>query len=332
MEYPKTRNIIDIFEYWYGEFSYSLKILKRDTKTESLYNGVIGNFLLFVDTQANLTIDDVNVSFIQEYLNFRDSQWKNEKRNKNNTELSYNTKKNDIKVLKLFFDFIEYESMDNKDLEDIVFDRVRWKRIKFKKDTKTKVHYKAEDIVKYLNYLEKNIRNKRDEISYTLSFIFKLCIYIGLRASEACKVKLNDFGDVRKDNNSNKKLIDITIEGKGSKTERLPIPYDYLKKELSYFRRKYKNSNKKDIQIFYSRTGKLMNRYILYREFENITKHLGLGDKGIHILRHTWSNKLNDLGIDIGDIQILMRHASILTTKVYVTRSEKRIDSAVSKL
>ena len=180
--------------------------------------------------------------------------------------------------------------------------------------------------------MEKRIRNKRDLNSYTLSLLFKVCIFGGLRATEACKVKFEDFGKQRL-SASKVKLIDLKILGKGNKTAIIPLPYDYIKKEYLYFKRKIAaDKTPHDELLFKSTSGKEMTRFILYRYFEEITKVLELGDKGVHILRHTWSSNLNDLGIDIGDIQILMRHSSITTTMVYVSRSERRIDSAVSKL
>lgn len=59
---------------------------------------------------------------------------------------------------------------------------------------------------------------------------------------------------------------------------------------------------------------------------------LGIEKKGIHILRHTFANNLNNLEIDLADIQELMRHADPSTTRVYTQRSSKRLDSAVSVL
>ncbi len=62
---------------------------------------------------------------------------------------------------------------------------------------------------------------------------------------------------------------------------------------------KKENINK----LFFSKTGASLTRFTLYRYFENITEVLGIEKEGIHILRHTFANNLNNLEIDLADIQ-----------------------------
>ena len=97
---------------------------------------------------------------------------------------------------------------------------------------------------------------------------------------------------------------------------------------MNFFKR---NKDDKEL-IFLSKTGLPLTRLHLYRYFENISNELGLGKKGIHIIRHTFGSNLSELGIDIRNIQILLRHANISTTTIYTARSQSRMEDAISKL
>jgi len=236
--------------------------------------------------------------------------------------------KNIIKVVKLFFDFIEDYSYEDDDLETIEFRKIKWKKLVTKKERKEKPYYHAESIAKYLNYFDKLIQNKRKSFYYGLSLAFKLCLYGGLRASEVCSITYEDFGKVRNVNGT--KLIDLTIKGKGNTLYKNPLPYEHIKKEYNHFKRRYEKENIS--KLFFSKSGAPLTRFTLYRYFEKITQELGISKKGIHILRHTFANNLNNMEIDLADIQELMRHADPSTTRVYTRRSSKRLDLAVSVL
>lgn len=40
-------------------------------------------------------------------------------------------------------------------------------------------------------------------------------------------------------------------------------------------------------------------------------------EKGVHIIRRTFANRLSELGVDLMDIQDLMRHSDPSTTRIY---------------
>lgn len=325
IEFQLKGTLSDTFFSWQQVFIEDQVLNKKDDKTIQNYNSVLDNFIDFCQTKDSTPIEKIDNRFMKYFMLYRDEQAL-KKYNKN--ELSYWTKKNDIKVIKLFFDFIEDYSYENDDIDTIEFRKIRWKKLIIKKERKEKPYYHKETIVKYLNYLDKQVQNKRETFYYGLSLAFKLCLYGGLRASEVCNITFKDFDKVRSINS--KKLIDLNIKGKGNTFYKNPLPYDYIKKEYSHFKRRYEKGNIN--KLFFSKTGASLTRFTLYRYFEKITQELGIEKKGIHILRHTFANNLNNLEIDLADIQELMRHADPSTTRVYTQRSSKRLDSAVSVL
>lgn len=75
-----------------------------------------------------------------------------------------------------------------------------------------------------------------------------------------------------------------------------------------------------------------MKIWVSYEKLRNIGKLLELDKKGIHIIRRTFATNLNELGVDIRNIQLLMRHSDIKTTTIYTARSQKQMEAAVGKL
>ncbi|MCT7487084.1 site-specific integrase [Aliarcobacter cryaerophilus] len=295
---------------------------RRDEKTVENYINVVQQFEDFIFSDKDLDRTNfikINHFIIEDFITYRDKKRKSE----TGKELAVSTKKNDLKVLKIFFEFIE----DNADNGVQFF--IKWKKVEVGKMPRREITYHSEDnIIRVLNYMQRSIKKERTEFAYMVSFTFKLALYGGLRATEICNLKLENFGEVYTSNSEKKKFIPITIYGKGSTVFTNPIPYEYIKNEFNFFKR---NKNKKD-DLFLTKTGIKLNRNHLYGYFENIGKLLGLDKKGIHIIRRTFATNLNELGVDIRNIQLLMRHSDIKTTTIYTARSQKQMEAAVGKL
>ena len=144
-----------------------------------------------------------------------------------------------------------------------------------KKERKEKPYYHKETIVKYLNYLDKQVQNKRETFYYGLSLAFKLCLYGGLRASEVCNITFKDFDKVRSINS--KKLIDLNIKGKGNTFYKNPLPYDYIKKEYCHFKRRYVKRTL--INYFFQKQGHLLQDLLFIDILRRLLKNLGLKKK-----------------------------------------------------
>lgn len=301
------------------KLNYEEFILERkDEKTVKNYMNVINKFESFIVSSTKndeKKFIDIDHKLLDEYFLYRDKTF--------GKKLNPSTKRNDKKVLILFFEYIEDENKDKFEFS------IKWKKVNLGKvERKEKAFFSEDKVEKFLKYLEKKTKKDRDEYSYMLSFTFKLALFGGLRASEICKLKLENFGKPYISKTNNKKFVPLTINGKGNTTFTNPITYEYIKNEYNYFKR---NKDEKE-GLFKSIKEQDLNRFHLYRYFENVSNELDLGKKGVHIIRRTFASNLNELGVDIRNIQLLMRHTDIKTTSIYTARSQRQMEDAVSKL
>jgi len=307
---------------WSIDFNENLELDNKDYKTIENYMNVINKFIEYVssnidiDTKGNLI--NINDKFIKRYFNWRNEEHKI----KTGKILKNSTKLNDKKILIIFFTYIEEENIEKKEFN------IKWKKIKFIKESAEKTYLQPELVKSFLEYLEKFIKKEKSEFAYTLSFCFKLALYGGMRASEICNLELRFFGTQYINKETNTKLIPLTIQGKGNTIYTNPLPYDYIKNELSFFK-KIKAIDKK---LFLTKTGLPLKRTNLYGYFEEISNELNLGKKGVHIIRRTFATNLSEAGVDVIHIQNLMRHKDIKTTTIYTARSQERMERAIAKL
>ncbi len=303
-------------------FEFEDKLVRKDNKTIQNYINVVKNFEKFISSSSrydNLKYENINSDLLDRYFYFRDNNHKL----KTGRILKTSTKQNDKKVLKIFFEFIE-----DKNNEKFEFN-IKWRKIDIGKIKRVERDYFNEDALNdIIKYLEKNIKKNRKEFDYMLSFTFKLALFGGLRASEICSVRLKHFGKPYVSKSNGKKFISLLILGKGDTEFTNPIRYDYIKNEYNYFKR---NRNEKDL-LFKSIRGKNLNRIHLYDYFKKISDELNLGKKGVHIVRRTFATRLNEFGVDIRNIQLLMRHTDIKTTAIYTARSQKQMEDAAGVL
>lgn len=322
----KNETLSDSMFRWKDEFVKHLTFKEKDELTIENYLNVVDHLIEFTETKKDIkNYDQMNLKFINEYFVWRNTEGNSKAKAAKagqrirNIKLESSTKRNDKKVLMIFLEFLEEESS-----EDFLFN-IKWKKIQFKKEVKEKGHHSASTIADYLKYIDSKIKKDRSDFNYTLSLTFKLGLYGGLRATEICTVRFCDFS--KPYSSSGKKIVDLKIYGKGNKDLTNPIPYEHIKNEYNYFKRNRLN----DEQMFYSKQKKLLNRFHLYRYVEEAARECGL-EKGLHVLRHTFGFNLNELGIDLMDIQELLRHADPSTTRIYTKRSKNRMIKAVTKL
>ena len=131
IEFQLKGTLSDTFFSWQQVFIEDQVLNKKDDKTIQNYNSVLDNFIDFCQTKDSTPIEKIDNRFMKYFMLYRDEQAL-KKYNKN--ELSYWTKKNDIKVIKLFFDFIEDYSYENDDIDTIEFRKIRWKKLIIKKN------------------------------------------------------------------------------------------------------------------------------------------------------------------------------------------------------
>jgi site-specific recombinase XerD len=146
----------------------------------------------------------------------------------------------------------------------------------------------------------------------------------GLRASEALKLKLDDI-------DSKRMLIKVKF-GKGSKER-----YTILSKKLLRELRQYYKVAKPEIWLFPTTFMSERNQHLsygaAYQIYENARKKAGIkSGAGLHSLRHSFATHLLESGHDIRRIQVLMGHARLSTTLIYLHVSRKTLTRIPSPL
>lgn len=322
---------------WQELFLEDLEFNNKDLKTSETYERITNFFIQYIDEKKVISVpEEMNHRVIQTFISYREEI---AKRKKDSNQFAFWTKTTYKKALKLFFDYIEDETGDK-----FTFG-INWRKITFKKNIKERPHIQNTDLNIMLKYLEtllkkseklkttqkvsKKLLNdvKSEEYAYTLNFAFKLGLFVGMRATEICQVELKDFSKPYV-NGSNKQIIKVFIKGKGGTEFTIPLVYANIKRELTFFSK----IRKPNEPIFKSIRGLPLNRMSLYRYFEEVANKSGAGQRGCHIIRHTFGNRMADNKVDLADAQDMLRHADPSTTRIYFKRNQVRMESVADKI
>ena len=146
----------------------------------------------------------------------------------------------------------------------------------------------------------------------------------GLRASETLKLKPEDI-------DSKRMLIKVKF-GKGSKER-----YTILSKKLLRELRQYYKVVKPETWLFPSSFKPGRKRHLSYSTaysiYEDARKKAGIkSGSGLHSLRHSFATHLLENGHDIRRIQVLMGHARLSTTMIYLHVSRETLTKIPSPL
>ena len=145
----------------------------------------------------------------------------------------------------------------------------------------------------------------------------------GLRASEATRLKPENI-------DSKRMLIKVT--GKGGKER-----YSLLSKMLLEELRRYYKAVKPTTWLFpsnYKKKGiKPLSYTTAYNIYDQARKKAGIkGSSGLHALSHSFATHLIETGHDIRRIQVLMGHANLSTTLIYLHVSRTTLSRIPSPL
>ncbi|MSR44192.1 MAG: tyrosine recombinase XerD [Phycisphaerales bacterium] len=140
----------------------------------------------------------------------------------------------------------------------------------------------------------------------------------GLRASEVCTVKVNDFHDT---------LGALAVTGKGGKQRIVPIGVPAIEWTRRYLHECRPHlarsaSGRDAFRLLLSFTGRPLDRVAVWQLVKKIATRAGLDNVHPHTLRHSFATHLVQGGADLRVVQELLGHSSITTTQVYthVTR------------
>ena len=74
--------------------------------------------------------------------------------------------------------------------------------------------------------------------------------------------------------------------------------------------------------VFVNRNGNRLSASNLIKSYSNLLKHAGIPHKKFHAIRHTFATEAIQRGVPVKDVQMLMGHANIATTYIYVHSSD----------
>ncbi|MBW2239400.1 MAG: site-specific integrase [Deltaproteobacteria bacterium] len=145
----------------------------------------------------------------------------------------------------------------------------------------------------------------------------------GLRAGETINLKPG---------NIDSKTMLIKVKGKGNKER-----YTLLSKRLLVELRSYYREYRPKTFLFPSSFKKKKDQPLSYETirmiYEDARKKAGVKKgKGLHTLRHSFATHLLEAGYDIRKIQVLMGHARLTTTTIYLHVSRKTLSKIPSPL
>lgn len=173
---------------------------------------------------------------------------------------------------------------------------------------------------------KENVEKNKKSASRDLALL-ELIYSSGLRVSEACSVKINDF-----DFDS----MTLRVMGKGSKERIVPFGSFALKALKDYITERTKEEGSLKFNSFLFRSSKSASGVVAQRTVQRLLKKYSL-KSGIsknptpHSLRHSFATHLLNSGADLRSIQELLGHASLSTTERYTSVSTERLVEVYDK-
>ncbi len=207
----------------------------------------------------------------------------------------------------------------------------KWEVINKNQFYKITIPKKAkEGRVRFLCQKEKErILNAAKEFSifpYSSKHQAYLLIYLllttGIRRAELLSLNWDDVDFLKRE---------ITIKrGKGGKLRVIPLEDKELLALLNQ-KRRYDEAKKND-PVFRTKNSTRMTKSSFNLLMRKIIAHANLQDVSAHTLRHTFATVLCDRGVSLPTVKLLLGHANIDSTMIYVHPTTDALRAAVKKL
>ena len=145
----------------------------------------------------------------------------------------------------------------------------------------------------------------------------------GLRASEVCTARLNDWDPTSHT---------LKVEGKGMKQRLVPVGVpaaQALERWIGGLRAEIVAGDEgtADHRIFVSVRGNPLERVALWDIVKKYAAVAGLHDVKPHMLRHSFATDLLRGGCDLRTVQEFLGHASVVTTQIYTHVDDRKRDA-----
>ena len=138
--------------------------------------------------------------------------------------------------------------------------------------------------------------------------ILLLLARLGLRAGEIGRLSLDDI-DWR--------AGEVTIHGKGSTSERLPLPHEVGEQLVSYLRQGRPRVDFREVFVSMHAPLRSLSPIAVTQVVATACKRAGIEPVRAHRLRHTLASELLRAGTPLAQIAPVLRHASVATTAIY---------------
>ena len=131
---------------------------------------------------------------------------------------------------------------------------------------------------------------------------------LGLRAGEVARLRLDDV-DWRRG--------EITVVGKGSRHERLPLPADVGAVVVSYLTGRRPDTSAREVFVRVQPPRRALSRVGVSMVVAAAARKAGLGTVHAHRLRHSAATAMLSKGASLAEIGQVLRHVDPQTTAVY---------------
>lgn len=278
---------------------------------------LISEYLIKCELQNNLNVKTIKAYRIDleqfyEFVLDKNDFYKKENLNEyinslKNKKYATKTIKRKIASLKAFFSYLNYE--------DIIDMNPFYKiRLRIKEPFILPKTISVKELSSLFKYISIELE-KADKNSYRYkeivrdNLVLELLIGTGMRISEICKVKKDDILY---------SMNALKINGKGAKERIVPIYSQSLLSSLKLYDEVYQEELKNSDYFFMNKrknrlsSQSVRNMIKKYCKLANIEKIITP-----HMFRHTFATMLLDQEVDSRYIQMLLGHASIMTTQIY---------------
>ncbi len=148
----------------------------------------------------------------------------------------------------------------------------------------------------------------------------------GLRASEVCTVKVNDFHET---------IGSLAVTGKGGKMRIVPIGVPAIRWTLKYLAEcrpalAKVGGGKDGFRLLLSFSGRPLDRVAIWQLVKKNAALAGLNDVHPHTLRHSFATHLVNGGADLRVVQELLGHSSITTTQIYTHVTREHLKEVIA--
>lgn len=259
------------------------------------YRRDLAKFFIFLKNRRVSSIEKVKKENLLQFLDHYRSRG-----------LSSSSLNRTLSSLRMFFRFLQMESILTADPTELIESSKTWRRLP---NTLS-----PEEVDRLLT--PGPVKTARD--CRNLAMI-ELLYATGMRVSELISVKLSSLylneGVIR-------------TMGKGSKERLIPMSEPAVDRILLYlnrFREEQLNEKKSDV-LFINASGKGLSRQAFWYILRKKAKLAGIEKTfSPHTLRHSFATHLLERGADLRSVQAMLGHSNISTTQIYTHVTRERL-------